>query len=45
MSTGWQDDDTALFVRYGDAFVPRRKEQFDVVCDLLAALPRPDVLD
>jgi tRNA (cmo5U34)-methyltransferase len=45
MSTGWQDDDTALFVRYGDAFVPRRKEQFDVVCDLLAALPRPDVLE
>ncbi|WP_069769439.1 trans-aconitate 2-methyltransferase [Streptomyces sp. LUP30] len=45
MSTGWEDDDTALFVRYGDAFVPRRKEQFDVVCDLLAEMPRPDVLE
>ncbi|MFG3248875.1 class I SAM-dependent methyltransferase [Streptomyces sp. NPDC048187] len=45
MSTGWLDDDTALFVRYGDAFVPRRTEQFDIVCDLLAELPRPSVVE
>ncbi|MEV7307882.1 class I SAM-dependent methyltransferase [Streptomyces microflavus] len=45
MSTGWLDGDTALFVRYGDAFVPRRREQLDVVCDLLAELPRPDVVE
>ncbi|MEV0927704.1 class I SAM-dependent methyltransferase [Streptomyces spongiicola] len=45
MSTGWLDDDTALFVRYGDAFVPRRREQLDIVCDLLGELPRPVVLE
>lgn len=44
-NTGWQDDDTALFVTYGDAFVPRRAEQFAVVRDLLAGLPRPDVVE
>ncbi|MEV7218409.1 class I SAM-dependent methyltransferase [Streptomyces sp. NPDC093681] len=45
MSTGWLDDDTALFVRYGDAFVPRRTEQFDIVCDLLGELPRPSIVE
>lgn len=45
MTTGWLDEDTALFVLYGDAFVPRRREQLAVVCDLLTGLPRPDVLE
>ncbi len=45
MTDGWQDEDTALFVLYGDAFVPRRSEQFDVICDLLRELPLSEVLE
>ncbi len=41
----WQQSDTEVFTRYGDAFVPRRREQIDTVCELLADLPVPRVLD
>jgi len=41
----WSAADTDLFVRYGDACVPRRAEQIGVVCDLLADLPAGPVLD
>jgi tRNA (cmo5U34)-methyltransferase len=43
--TTWNADDTALFARYGDAFVPRRREQISVVCALLDGLPSPAVLE
>ncbi len=42
---GWGLSDTELFTRYGDAVVPRRAEQVSAVCDLLAGLPVPHVLD
>lgn len=41
----WELDDTELFIRYGDAFVPRREEQISTVVDLLGDLPEPSVLD
>ncbi|MEV4121655.1 class I SAM-dependent methyltransferase [Micromonospora sp. NPDC049645] len=43
--TGWQVTDTELFLRYGDAFVPRRAEQFATICALLDPLPYPRVLE
>ncbi|MBO0805552.1 MAG: class I SAM-dependent methyltransferase [Nocardiopsaceae bacterium] len=42
---GWRMSDTELFSRYGDVFVPRRREQVSAVCDLLADIPVPHVLD
>ncbi len=41
----WQLSDTEVFSKYGDAFVPRRAEQTAAVCDLLAGIPVPHVLD
>ncbi|OXM74854.1 MULTISPECIES: class I SAM-dependent methyltransferase [Amycolatopsis] len=41
----WQPSDTELFTTHGDAFVPHRREQIAVVCDLLAGIPEPRVLD
>ena len=41
----WSLSDTELFVRYGDACVPRRQEQISTVCDLLGSIPVPRVLD
>jgi tRNA (cmo5U34)-methyltransferase len=41
----WELSDTELFSKYGDAFVPRRGEQIATVCDLLAEIPVPRVLD
>ncbi len=41
----WQLSDTEVFSKYGDAFVPRRAEQTAAVCDLLADVPVPHVLD
>ncbi|MCX4690106.1 methyltransferase domain-containing protein [Kitasatospora purpeofusca] len=41
----WQLSDTEVFSKYGDAFVPRRAEQTAAVCDLLAGVPVPHVLD
>jgi tRNA (cmo5U34)-methyltransferase len=41
----WRPSDTELFARYGDAFVPRRREQMDTVCELLGGIPEPAVLD
>jgi len=41
----WRPTDTDLFTTYGDAFVPRRREQIATVTDLLADLPSPHVLD
>jgi tRNA (cmo5U34)-methyltransferase len=41
----WSLSDTEVFVRYGDACVPRREEQIAVVCDLLSGIPVPHVLD
>lgn len=43
--SGWSLSDTDVFVKYGDACVPRRAEQIGVVCDLLADLPSEAVLD
>jgi Methylase involved in ubiquinone/menaquinone biosynthesis len=43
--TEWTDDDTSLFLRYGDAFVPRRREQIHVVRVLLHGLVSPQILD
>src|SRR6266516_7763968 len=42
---GWSLSDTEIFLRYGDAYVPRRAEQAATVCDLLAGIPVPHVLD
>lgn len=42
---GWRQSDTELFARYGDAWVPRRREQIDTVCELLADVPGGHVLD
>lgn len=41
----WQLDDTEVFARYGNAFVPRRREQISTVCDLLSDIPVRHVLD
>lgn len=43
----WQVEDTELFTRFGEAFVPRRAEQIEVVCELLACPTTPcsEVLD
>src|SRR5258708_2917125 len=41
----WSVSDTEMFVRYGQACVPRRPEQISTVCDLLAELPVAHVLD
>lgn len=41
----WRPSDTELFATYGDAFVPRGREQISTVCDLLTGLPNPHVLD
>jgi tRNA (cmo5U34)-methyltransferase len=41
----WGVSDTELFARFADAFVPRRREQLAVVCELLTAMPSFEVLD
>jgi tRNA (cmo5U34)-methyltransferase len=41
----WSSSDTEMFVKYGDACVPRRAEQIATVCDLLTDLPVDHVLD
>lgn len=41
----WSLSDTEVFVRYGDACVPRRAEQIAVICDLLRDIPAGRVLD
>lgn len=50
MTTGtgeqaWTLSDTEVFARYGEAVVPDRAEQIATVCDLLAGIPVPWVLD
>ena len=42
---GWSLSDTEMFVRYGEACVPRRAGQVSIVCDLLSDLPAEMVLD
>jgi len=41
----WSLSDTEIFLRYGDACVPRRAEQAATVCGLLADIPVHHVLD
>jgi tRNA (cmo5U34)-methyltransferase len=41
----WSLADTEVFVKYGDACVPRRAEQIAIVCDLLSDLPAETILD
>jgi tRNA (cmo5U34)-methyltransferase len=41
----WSLSDTEMFVKYGQACVPRRSEQISTVCDLLGELPVTRVLD
>jgi tRNA (cmo5U34)-methyltransferase len=41
----WSLSDTEVFVKYGDACVPRRAEQIAVICDLLRDIPARHVLD
>jgi tRNA (cmo5U34)-methyltransferase len=41
----WSSSDTEMFVKYGDACVPRRAEQIATVCDLLSDIPVEHVLD
>lgn len=41
----WSISDTEMFVKYGQACVPRRPEQISTVCDLLGELPVAHVLD
>lgn len=41
----WSLSDTEVFLRYGDACVPRRQEQIAAVCDMLSGIPVPYVLD
>jgi len=43
--TAWSSNETELFVQYGDAFVPRRREQVAVICALLDSLPQATVLE
>lgn len=45
VSQTWEPSDTEVFTRYGDVFVPRRREQIEAVCDLLDGIPIPHVLD
>jgi tRNA (cmo5U34)-methyltransferase len=44
-ATGWENDDTTVFVTYADAFVPRRAEQFAVIGALARAAPGHRVLE
>jgi tRNA (cmo5U34)-methyltransferase len=41
----WTLSDTEVFAKYGDTVVPQRAEQIATVCDLLAGIPVPRVLD
>lgn len=41
----WHLSDTEVFIKYGDAFVPRRYEQISAVCDLISGASIPHVLD
>ena len=41
----WQLSDSELFTTFGDAFVPRRREQVETVAALLEGIPDPHVLD
>lgn len=41
----WSVSNTEMFVKYGQAYVPRRPEQISTVCDLLNDLPVAHVLD
>jgi tRNA (cmo5U34)-methyltransferase len=41
----WSISDSEMFVKYGQACVPRRPEQISTVCDLLGELPVGHVLD
>ncbi len=41
----WDDADSAQFLEHADVFVPRRGEQFHVVCSLLRDLRHPSVLE
>ncbi|MEU4711165.1 methyltransferase domain-containing protein [Nocardia salmonicida] len=43
--TSWTPDDSELFNTYGEAFVPRRREQFAMLCALIDPLPTPSVLE
>jgi tRNA (cmo5U34)-methyltransferase len=45
VEAAWSAADTEVFARYGDAFVPHRRAQIDIVCRLLADIPVPRVLD
>lgn len=42
---GWSLSDTEAFAKYGDALVPRRREQLATVSDLLTDRPAGPVLD
>ena len=44
-TTGWENDDTGVFVTYADAFVPRRGEQLAVIGALAHAAPGHRVLE
>lgn len=41
----WRLSDTDTFIKYGEAFVPRRDEQINSICRLLRDIPVPRVLD
>lgn len=35
-ATGWQEDNSAVFLDYGRAFTPERERQHEIICDLVA---------
>jgi hypothetical protein len=42
---GWDDANTRDCIDFGDIFVPRRDEQFQVVCDLLPPARAPKAVE
>lgn len=42
----WSEEDSHLFIEYGDYFVPRRNEQIEILCSLVPDhLPAPKIID
>src|SRR5438309_7760913 len=45
VEAAWGEDDTELFLLYGDCFVPHRDQQLDVIASRIVAAPGDVVLD
>jgi tRNA (cmo5U34)-methyltransferase len=42
---GWREDDSALFIDYGRAFTPERERQHAIICELVASVTPPRVVE